>query len=638
MTLELYRKVNKVGFEVLASDPVTNLFEGRYYYNSVNDILRVYEASVWKDVGSGGSGSGSGEKNYITNSSAFVNITGWVSSGAGLTVTRTTTASDLPREFTTGTGIKIVAPVGNPTGVHGYFDFTLDDIDLNKKLKIKWDQKQFGAYVASDFEVYIAAQSARGTILHTPDVTLVPAVDGTFAISFDTASTTTLSLVIRATTDMATDAGLVISDVVVGPGTIIAAAPIGTTKSYTPTISGFGTATSVSFEYAQTSDRISLKGVFTTGTPTAVTANITLPNSYTSTRLRIVGRWYRDVTGGATRKAGTIFTAAGSNVLRFANDDYTASPTPFDSGLLGSDVAGASNRLVIDCNDLVIDQLAGAPNYAGQNDVEYAYNTAGTTAAGSIGAVGSTAYGPAGVAIGNIDSTSASNDTSFYVRFQTAIQATDEIEAEINNPATSQWVSSSLYFARIEQSTSRYGIRLDPSTVAATDVLIRFGNKGAYSNNATYAGNGETWTSTSTFKWRVRKSRSGAAVGFGIAREGQSGLISFYKEQDLDISNLGSFNISQPVLRIVRSGKIVTLTWPLLAHTSISNAVSSATFIPADYRPAHEACSTYRASSSLVRMSTISTGGQMNFEYFNWAGTPTADTSTGFGSMSWVVD
>jgi len=39
-----------------------------------------------------------------------------------------------------------------------------------------------------------------------------------------------------------------------------------------------------------------------------------------------------------------------------------------------------------------------------------------------------------------------------------------------------------------------------------------------------------------------------------------------------------------------------------------------------------------------VRMSTVSTGGQLNFEYFNWAGSTLADTATGVGSMSWVVD
>lgn len=140
-------------------------------------------------------------------------------------------------------------------------------------------------------------------------------------------------------------------------GTSINIPVIGRSTEYTPTFAGFGTATGVSFEYAQTSDRISVRGVFNLGTPTGSTATLTLPNGWTSQKLRIVGRWYRDVTGGSTRKAGTLFIAAGSNVIRFASDDYTAGPTPFDSGLIGTDIAGTGNRLVIDATEIVITQL-----------------------------------------------------------------------------------------------------------------------------------------------------------------------------------------------------------------------------------------------------------------------------------------
>lgn len=35
-------------FEILASDPVSNLFEGRMYYNSTYDIIRYYTGSTWK--------------------------------------------------------------------------------------------------------------------------------------------------------------------------------------------------------------------------------------------------------------------------------------------------------------------------------------------------------------------------------------------------------------------------------------------------------------------------------------------------------------------------------------------------------------------------------------------------------------
>ena len=38
-------------FEKLSADPITNLFEGRVYYNTVVDGLKVYDGTVWKSVG-----------------------------------------------------------------------------------------------------------------------------------------------------------------------------------------------------------------------------------------------------------------------------------------------------------------------------------------------------------------------------------------------------------------------------------------------------------------------------------------------------------------------------------------------------------------------------------------------------------
>jgi hypothetical protein len=38
-------------FEKLSADPTTNLFEGRIYYNTVDDGLKVYDGTVWTSVG-----------------------------------------------------------------------------------------------------------------------------------------------------------------------------------------------------------------------------------------------------------------------------------------------------------------------------------------------------------------------------------------------------------------------------------------------------------------------------------------------------------------------------------------------------------------------------------------------------------
>ena len=52
-------------------------------------------------------------------------------------------------------------------------------------------------------------------------------------------------------------------------------------QSYTPTFTGFGTPTSVSFRWRQVGDSIQVEGTYVTGTVSATLASITLPNSYT---------------------------------------------------------------------------------------------------------------------------------------------------------------------------------------------------------------------------------------------------------------------------------------------------------------------------------------------------------------------
>ena len=53
-------------------------------------------------------------------------------------------------------------------------------------------------------------------------------------------------------------------------------------ESYTPTFTGFGTASSIQFQWRRVGGGVEVRGKFTSGTSTAVEARITLPNSYTS--------------------------------------------------------------------------------------------------------------------------------------------------------------------------------------------------------------------------------------------------------------------------------------------------------------------------------------------------------------------
>src|SRR5690606_25933288 len=77
-----------------------------------------------------GSGSGSGGRNYIHNPSASTDTSGWSVSGGG-SLTRHTTAADLPRASTTGTGFAFTSDADEE---YAYTRFTLDAADLTKKM------------------------------------------------------------------------------------------------------------------------------------------------------------------------------------------------------------------------------------------------------------------------------------------------------------------------------------------------------------------------------------------------------------------------------------------------------------------------------------------------------------------------
>lgn len=515
--------------------------EGTLLYATDLDQVFYDDGSVLTPVGSG---TGQGEKTYIDNPSAASAITGWTAVG-DLAVARTTTAAELPREYTTGTGIKITADADvQSTADYIYYDFTLDDVDLNKKLKIQWSQKTTGSYNAGDLAVVITTQADRTTALHTPVTTAIPDADGVFTTTFDSGSTATLSLVIRATTDMTTDAGIVISDVVVGPGTVEQVAGPGPWESWTPTYAGLGTPTSVQLFRRRNGENYEVIGSLVTGTTTATTSAIILPNGST---INSADLGTANVNLGQADRAttGNNLSTAGLNPIIFWDGSTTdrvffsiASTASGFTKVNGSTAFGTGELLSIRFS-YPAGELAGQTiNMGAGAQVEYAFNTSGVTAAGGSDTT-SFGYGPAGAAIGNIASTTANSTTFMYCRFQNPIQATDTLTLECDEGTSgARWVPMDTLGSiqgRMNQGTSIYGVSL--GIVNSTDVVVSFGNKGRTSNNATYAGDGATWAGASTYRWRVKKASPSAPVGFGMANSNESGLVAPRKGQyDLTVT------------------------------------------------------------------------------------------------------
>jgi len=91
-------------------------------------------------------------------------------------------------------------------------------------------------------------------------------------------------------------------------------------------------------------------------------------------------------------------------------------------------------------------------------------------------------------------------------------------------------------------------------------------------------------------------------------------------------------------VKIARAGKIVTMSWGVLTHSSSSNPSSGAGVIPAAYRPAAEMVNMYTMANTGTRKISVSSAGTFDFEYIDWAGSLFNATDTQRGTISWVID
>jgi hypothetical protein len=511
-----------VGFASYASEAAFVSAEGTAaagdaFYDTTVQAVKYYNGSSWSVIGAGGAG----EKNYIEAPST---ATGWSNVG-DLDVATTTTAADLPREYTTGSGIKITADSNTQsTADYVYYDFTLDDVDLNKKLKISWSQKTTGTYAAGDLAVVITTQADRTTALHTPITTAIPAADGVFTTSFDSGSTATLSLVIRATTDMATSGGIVISDVVVGPGIQPQGAVVGEWESWTPTGDWIANTT-----YAGRRRRVGGSEeydvtVTLSGAPTTATLTLDLPSGRTIDTTKLSG-----TTGGVTRLGravvwdnGTATYAAQiaynstTDVTVRLMDDASGS-NHGDSNVSESYPFTFASGDVIHANFTVpIAEWAGSGTLnVAQNDVEYAWNSTATATTGTY--TSNKGYGPAGTAI-LAYSLTGTNAAIYECDFPTSIQSTDRIDLEVDD-GSGRWMP---YTTRIggvsanDAGTTQYGAYV--TVTGATTVRVNF-------LSAPIPGAAWSLFTGSSSRWRVVKSKAGQAVGFGNVAQSSAGLV-----------------------------------------------------------------------------------------------------------------
>jgi hypothetical protein len=503
--------------------------QGDAFFDSTVLKAKVYNGTSWSIVGSG---SGSGRKNYITNPSAEVSTTGATAVG-DLDLARSNTASELPREHTTGTGYKITADADvQSTADYVYWDFTLDDVDLNKKLELEFAQKVIGTLTTGQLEAIITSQADRTTALHTPIISALQATDWVHRTSFDSGSTATLSLVLRATTDMTTGGGVCISDIVISPDKSagVATGP-GPWQSWPPVWTNFGTVTTDFALWRTNGEGIDVWVRATLGTGVAGTASMSIPTSRTIRSISSSTFQAGKVTinGSTTIFNVVALPSTDATVLYFGSDTSSNSHTRQQGSAFPADVI--SFQAWIPTNE----DVGRAALNAGQGDIEYASNTfaEGTSANTSYTNSAYFTNSPLGGVIPAITQSVAATRTRYLCQWQSAVQAGDIILFQMQENGTGPWYTVGQTTATVQNFSYNGGkwVGFCLQVVSSTQFYILFGNSGAYLNAGAYgsstAGDYVTWATRNGTgdRLRVLKIKAAAAIGFAAAAVDSLGLV-----------------------------------------------------------------------------------------------------------------
>ncbi len=621
--LKVASGVNFRGQGTPPSDPQN----GDVYYDTGASTFRFYKNGAWTNLGEE---TATADTNYIKNPSAQTNTNIWVS--AGLMFLSRDTSTSLPRFNSQGTGFAAEGS-GDPND-YARYRFTLDGTDLNKKLKVALAANASGNDTWSIQVWKNSASNYAGSYTRLPLSTDVSGesflIDGnqTFEASFDTDSTPYLELRVKAIAPLWP---IFFSNVFVGPGDVVPGTGAGPWRTFTPVVtdqqqvlSGFSNLAGIYRENGEDID------VIMTATKSGAPAggatgnlNFALPSGYTFANSLI------PAAGNINQSLGfaNVFSAAGSAQYQAAlairrNPSYAnivcVQKPASNVVYIGTEMA--SNSIWTLNFSAPVNELLGRNSFLGNNDVEYAFNSSGITAAGASDTT-AFAYGPQGAAIGSINSTTTgtTSSTNFRVQFKTPILATDSIVLELNSGGD-VWQEASFLFSPMRQNNALYGVYV--SYVNATSVQVVFGNGGCTTSGPTYAATGLAWSTFSTYRWRVKKISGGQAVGFSQATTTQAGLISTQNQSLAGVKTFtegiklldqpqsivldkyyeantvikfyasgASGNVSADVnIRVIRIGSIVTVNIPAFSVTmpatpAVSNLQTQNPPIPSWARP-----------------------------------------------------
>lgn len=519
----------------------------------------------------------------------------WIDTGVGMVSSVTTTTSEIALYPSELTGIKLTLAAG--TNDYTQVRFTMPPALHNYKLALDWVQKVSG-YSASGAKVEVWRNAAADYSGAYSEIALsaddssgdsfIPNSTGLYSgNTFDTDNSSYYEL---RFVNAGGSAGYVsINEISVGYRRAAAGAIVTEWEDYTPSISALaGTAPTLatvhnksamwrrvgsSLEINWAYNHASATGA-ANGSTTAYTFNIPPGLTIDATRL--------EAAVSERNTLGNGYLSFGSNRFEISVDYATSTSL----GLLTDNLAwiDSSNKQLTGSANYKLSFRAAVPiaEWAGSgtlnmgtNDVEYAYNT-DVSATATVLASGF-AYGSSGVSFPSSNWTVGTR-WERGVRFQSKIHPTDIITLEWNIYEDTWQPMSESFFSYIRQSTNEYGATSQGISGSTTDVSVRF-TKGGYFPGSTYGADGPDWTGLSAYKWRVKKTKAGRAVGFGLATSTESGLV---KKTQI-ISNQNTSGIPNGTYTQAGSGSITlpagnyraSISLQLLCNYSVAPTVVS---------------------------------------------------------------
>jgi hypothetical protein len=239
-------------------------------------------------------GGGSAGINYVENSDAETDLSGWNKYADA--------ASEIPEDGQGGTdNIQLARATGSPlrgtasfvmtkffTNVQGQgvaYPFEVDDADLAKKLTISfdYDTNQYADYTDGKVRVYVIQADDSGFTTNVKVIRVngedLMAGKGTHYAQFQTdAAAKHYKLVLHIASDDTNIWSVAFDNVQVGPRELAKGTVVTDWKDYTPSIQGLGTTSNLDFKYRRVGDTLEVQGKFTTGTTTATEAQIGIPS------------------------------------------------------------------------------------------------------------------------------------------------------------------------------------------------------------------------------------------------------------------------------------------------------------------------------------------------------------------------